>query len=130
MTAVPALADLIAQLEASIIERPSNLEPILTELYYLIKRFMPDSNVLEKPTRPDFQPERFLKKLREHSGMPNMTIPQIRFKADELSKTKRIPLPNSTRKHREPLLQWFSIHWKEISNDVAQWKGQEIPAAD
>jgi hypothetical protein len=124
------IADEVAELERCIRERPSNLEPILTEMYYLIKKFDPSCTVLRKPVRSDFEPEKFLKQIRDRSGMPDMTIPQIRFKADELSKAKRIPLPNSTRKHKEPLLQWFSIHWNEIAHDISQWKSQAIPNAD
>lgn len=120
------IQQIFLKIEELIAENPSNLEPVLTELNYLLNKH--DENV-EKRTKPpyklvrdDFDCEKMLRQIRETSGMQDLKVPTIRFKADALSKEKQIPLPNSTRKHKEPLLQWFKIHWDEIEHDIRIWK--------
>jgi hypothetical protein len=80
--------------------------------------------------RDGFGPDWVLKHIHELSQCPNLKITPIRFKADQLSKGKRIPLPNSTRKHKEPLLQWYEINWELLADDIRGWKGQNIPNCD
>jgi hypothetical protein len=129
----PPLAEYFTQLEDNIREHPENLESILTELHCLLNKFDPLAKragqqwplVLE-----GFRPKEVLQRIREISKCPELNVPQIRFKADQLSRHQRIPLPTATRNHKGPLLQWFHIHWDALADDIATWSGSEIQSAD
>ena len=107
-------------------EKPDIYELALTELHYVLNKFDPDIHEKKKPSyrlvKDDFDPEETLKRIRTAADSPNLKIPEIRFKADQLSRLKQIPLPKSTRKHKEPLLQWFHIHWAELEAEVRDWR--------
>jgi hypothetical protein len=108
--------DCFDRIEQSIRDNPTNLEPVITEFHSLLNKWYSqiqgkDQGGHYKLTKDGFDCERVLKQIRELAQRKDLKIPQIRFKADQLSKSKRIPLPNSTRKHKEPLLQWFEINW-------------------
>jgi hypothetical protein len=133
MSGIPSINELLAQIEEHIRRDPNNLEPVLTELFALLNKHDPD--ILNGDRQPyklvkeGFDADRTLKNIHDLAKSPGLTVPQIRFKADELSRSKRIPLPNSTRKHKEPLMQWFHIHWRELAGDIEKWKGESIPSA-
>jgi hypothetical protein len=121
------------QLEQNIRDNPGNLEPILTELHSILNKW--DPRVKAKThiwplVQESFQPDDVLKRIRDTADLPTLKIPQIRFKADELSHTKRIPLPSCTRKHKDPLLQWFDIHWAVFVDDIRTWNRSEIPSLE
>ena len=113
------------QLDAIYEERPDTYELIITELHHILNKYDPDIRDKKVPSyrlvKDDFDADEMLKKIRTTANWPNLKIPEIRFKADELSRRKQIPLPKSTRKHKEPLLQWFKIHWEELESDVRGW---------
>jgi hypothetical protein len=68
-----------------------------------------------------FEPEDMFKQIRDHAKSPSLLVTDMRFKADELSRTHRIPLPNSTRKNKAALMQWYNVWWNEVADDVAKW---------
>lgn len=123
-----SIQQMFAKIDELVTECPTNIEPVITEFHYLLNKY--DEAVLKHTrvpynlVRDEFDADKMLRQIRDTSGLPDLKIPNIRFKADALSKEKQIPLPNSTRKHKEPLLQWFKIHWEEIKRDVEQWKNQ------
>jgi hypothetical protein len=129
-----SIEECLNRIEHAISENPDNLEPVITEFHYLLNKW--DPRILSgarqqyKLVKDGFEPDRVLKQIREVSQCPTLKIPQIRFKADQLSKAKRIPLPNSTRKHKDPLLQWFEINWNAFVEDLQSWKDQAIPSTD
>jgi hypothetical protein len=120
-----SIAELLDQIEDFVRLDPRNLEPVITELHTLINNNDPDITELYPLVKDGFEADRILKNIRELSQRA-LTVPQIRFKADELSRKKRIPLPNSTRKHKEPLMQWFKIHWRDLVADIEKWKEEPI----
>lgn len=123
---LPSMEQCMAHLCKVIREKPDIYELALTELHYVLNKFDPDIHEKKKPSyrlvKDDFDPEETLKRIRTAADSPNLKIPEIRFKADQLSRLKQIPLPKSTRKHKEPLLQWFHIHWAELEAEVRDWR--------
>jgi hypothetical protein len=129
-----SLEECLNLIEHAISENRDNMEPVITEFHYLLNKWDPrvasGTRQPYKLVKDGFEPDRVLKQIRDVSQCPTLKIPQIRFKADQLSKAKRIPLPNSTRKHKDPLLQWFAINWKALAEDIQSWKDQTIPSTD
>jgi hypothetical protein len=129
-----SIEECLHRIEQCVGENRNYLEPVITELHSLLNKW--DRRVSDGPrpayklVREGFDPDRVLKQIRELAERPNLKIPQIRFKADQLSKAKRIPLPNSTRKHKEPLLQWYEMNWELVADDIQGWKDQNIPNVD
>jgi hypothetical protein len=107
------------------------LEAVITELHYLLNKFDPiaksQTGTKYRLVPEDFDDNAVLKKIIDTAKMGDLKIPQIRFKADEMSMAKNIPLPSSTRKNREPLLHWFHVHWSQLVDDIARWKDQDSP---
>jgi hypothetical protein len=127
------LAQCFLHLEQNIHDHPNNLEPIITELHSILNKWDPRVKQKAHPwplVHDAFPADEVLKRIRDTADLQTLKIPQIRFKADQLSKTKRIPLPNSTRKHKDPLLQWFSIHWAALVDDIKTWNRSEIPSVE
>jgi hypothetical protein len=127
------VADLLANIKEHVKRNPKNLEPVITELHAILNAYDPDirANKIRgyRLVKDGFDADHVLKNIHELSKS-SLTIPQIRFKADELSRTKQIPLPNSTRNHKEPLMQWFHIYWDELASEIEQWQDQTIPNAE
>ena len=51
-------------------------------------------------------------------------IPDLRFEADRIAQEINIPLPNSTRKNNEALMQWFDSNWDLIEPKLRDLKGK------
>jgi hypothetical protein len=129
-----SVEECLRRIEEAIQENRKNLEPVITEFHCLLNKWDPQIKAGQrapyKLVKDGFECDAVLKRIREVSQCPTLKIPQIRFKADQLSKSKRIALPNSTRKHKEPMLQWFDIHWETLYDDIQGWKNQQIPNSD
>lgn len=116
----------LAQLDAIVAEKPDTYELVLTELHHILNKYDPDIRDKKMPSyrlvKDDFDADEMLRRIRTVANWPNLKVPEIRFKADELSRRKQIPLPKATRKHKAPLLQWFKIHWEELEPEVRGWR--------
>jgi hypothetical protein len=134
MNPEPSILEAFDQIERQVQKCPDNLETVITELHSLLNKYDPTIAAGQrseyKLVRYGFNADEVLRSIRELAKAPNLKVTQIRFKADELSRQKRIPLPNSTRKHKNALLQWFQIHWRELAVDIAEWRADSIPGAD
>jgi hypothetical protein len=131
--ALPTIPDCFNRIQELMTADPRLTNTILTEFHAILNKAMPSPKGLPPkfPLVPDdFNPEKVLKLIQETAELPLLKIPQIRYKADELAKKRKIPLPDSTRKHRDPLLQWFHVYWNELSDDIPHWKERTIPNAD
>jgi hypothetical protein len=130
MSSSSSVHELLGQIRDFVSLDRRNLEPVITELHALLNKHDPE--ITERKgrryplVRENFNPDLILKNIRDTAQDQALTVPQIRFKADELSRSKHIPLPNSTRKHKEPLMQWFEVHWDHIVGDIMKWKGEPI----
>jgi hypothetical protein len=125
--APPSVVTAITKIENSIMQRPEILEIAMTELNSLLNKY--DPAVKDKKTTYPLVPAGFnaddvQKQIRDVSGMDNLKVTDIRFRADQLAKAKRLPLPKATMNHKEPLLQWFKIHWNDVVDDIRHWKDQ------
>ena len=125
---------LLSQIRQNVIDNPNNLEPVITELNSILNKYDPE--ILQDKSKQlplyqsNFNADFWLDKIAKTSNK-KLKIPQIRFKADKLSKDLKIPLPNSTRKHKEPLLLWYQINWDKLEKHVQNWKDEEnIPEDD
>lgn len=125
------IADLLRKIEAKVDERPSNLECVITELNSLINEFDPNRKKDNKlPLYPnEFQYKDMLNTICKKANQ-KLSILQLRFKADQLSKKYGIPFPTCTRKHQETMLLWYRVNWDILENEVASWVGQKIPTGE
>jgi hypothetical protein len=71
--------------------------------------------------RPEFHQrvKGIREKIAELVGQ-RVKIPDLRFEGDRLARQLHIPLPNSTRKNNEALLQWFDTHWDRLRPHLAE----------
>ena len=104
-------------LESHAKNNPLDAECILTELNSICNKYDPEIGRTKSPY-PLFlsnwdKCDEVLAKIRNIAGN-DLKIPDLRFEADKISTELKIPLPSSTRKHKETLLRWFEIHWREI----------------
>lgn len=121
------VADCFADLDQYVDAKPETLDLVMTELHCLLNKYDPIS-VSKKSTRSrwllvrdGFDSRVMMKQITDTAGMPDLKVQDIRLKADSLSELKEIPLPGSTRTHREALLQWFKINWDAIVDDIRTW---------
>jgi hypothetical protein len=121
-----AISKLFDEIDVHVQNNAATLKLALTELHSLLNKCDPQIVNRERPpyslVKEGFRAGIVLKNIRKLSQLPMLTLPQIRFKADALSRMKHIPLPSSTRKHKEPLMQWFDTHWGELSSEISKWK--------
>jgi hypothetical protein len=115
------------QISAHLAEHPADLEVVITECHAVINKYDPDiaknpSSVLPL-ANPDFRPrvKAVREKIFEAIGAKKK-IPDLRFQADTLSREASIPLPNSTRKNNEALIQWFETHWRKLEPHLQSLK--------
>jgi hypothetical protein len=120
-----SFADAIAAIEMHVRGHPENTDTVITEMLYLLSKC--GTPILGEVGRisPDVDTDTVLTRIRKQSQITDLKIPDVRFRAVRISKTRGIPLPEATRKHREPLMQWFDTHWDMIAADIAGWKDQE-----
>ena len=100
-------------------ENPSNFEIVMTDLNALINKIDPSitsGKVEQLPlVNPKFKQDVKAVRTRISDIVGHkIKIPDLRFHADKFSVQLGIPLPNSTRKNNEALLQWFHIHWIQL----------------
>jgi hypothetical protein len=127
-----SLVTAISKIEDSLIQHPEMLEIAMTELNSILNKFDPavkDKKVSYPLVPSGFNPDDVQKQIRDLSRLDNLKVTDIRFKADQLAKAKRIPLPKATMNHKEPLLQWYKIHWNELVDDIRHWK-EEVESED
>jgi len=106
---------------------PKDKFTIVTELLSICNKFDPD--IQSKKKNPYLlvdskfadECDNILNKIKKIVG-EDIRIPELRYHADDLSKTYKIPLSNSTRKHKETLLKWFDIHWDTLEPSIREWK--------
>lgn len=107
------------QISKNLNENPSNFEIVMTDLNAIINKI--DPNIVEGKVEPlplinpDFKQDVRTVRLNINEIVGHkIKIPDLRFHADKFSVQLGIPLPNSTRKNNEALLQWFQIHWTQL----------------
>ena len=104
-------------------------ESIITELNAIINKTDPDIVENKKPPLPlidqEFKPmiKNVKDRIFEIIGTKKK-IPELRFDADRLSVQLQIPLPNTTRKNNEALLQWFHVHWTRLEPYLLEMRRQ------
>ena len=108
-------------------ENPLNYEIVMTELNAIINKIDPlisSGNVQPLSlVNPHFKQDTRAIRTRINEIVGHkIKIPDLRFHADKFSVELGIPLPNSTRKNNEALLQWFQIHWVQLEPKL-----REIP---
>jgi hypothetical protein len=86
-----SVQDCFDRIEQSIRGNPANLEPVITEFHSLLNKCYPqiqgkDQGGQYKLTKEGFDSERVLKEIRELAQRKDLKIPQIRFKAEQLSR--------------------------------------------
>jgi hypothetical protein len=120
----PTNAELFEKIDHILEQDPTMLEPVITELHALLNRHDPevDSGARAKYglVKEGFRHKEVMKRIRQLKNCPKLTIADVRFEADVLSKRKRIPLTATTRKYKQPLLQWFDVHWDELQGELTQ----------
>jgi hypothetical protein len=122
--------EVLTAIEAEVHAHPENTETVITELLYLMEKFDKASVQNTPLIRPGFEPDDVLARIKKHAQLPKLTVPNIRFFAASLSRSKHLPLPEATRKHKQALMQWFDVHWDAIVADIGQWKNEEAKADD
>ena len=108
---------LLNKIKAHVKENPRDEWPVIAELHSILNQYSPEfqKNKLSL-LRPQFDQDKMLQKIRDIlCPEVKIKIPDLRFKADEICKKYKIPLPNSTRKNCGALLQWYDIHWDKAS---------------
>ena len=111
-------------------QHPENAESVITELNSICNKFDPDIIENRRDPYPLVAPEfmqkmdETLQKIKRIVG-DDVKVPDLRFRADELSREHNIPLPGSTRKHKESLLQWFDAHWEQAEPLLVKWKNSK-----
>ncbi|OHT00764.1 hypothetical protein TRFO_32450 [Tritrichomonas foetus] len=129
-TEITTISNLLNRIRTNVENNPKNLEPVITELNSILNKYDPeyqDKNRSLPLVPSNFDPDAVYEKICRTSEKQSLKIPFIRFKADEFSKSFRIPLPNYTRKHREPLLQWYNINWDILEPSIRLWRDEVIP---
>ena len=112
----PGIQGYLAQIKNHAASNTADCEIIITELNALINKYDRDIKSGKKQPfpliNPEFKPrvKTVREKIWELIGQ-KMKIPDLRFEADRLSRESAIPLPNSTRKNNEALMQWFDSNW-------------------
>jgi len=93
---------------------------IISELNHILNKTDPDIINRRKAAYKYVQSgfykneKAILRKLKEKFGKKK--IPDLRFIADKICEKEKIPLPQSTRKNKDSLLQWFDDHWEVIEH--------------
>lgn len=118
------------QITTHLASNPADGEIIITEFNALINKFDPDMKSGKKQPlpliNPEFKPR--VKTVREKIWDligQKMKIPDLRFEADRLSREAAIPLPNSTRKNNEALMQWFDSNWSQLSSRLKEMRPKD-----
>jgi hypothetical protein len=123
----------IMRIENAILEHPETIEIVITELNTLLQKFDPAAKgrPAAYPLVPvSFDSGEILERIRAVSRQPKLKITDIRFKADQLAKLRKIALPKATMNHKDPLLQWYKIHWDTLADDIRGWRGFSGPSSD
>jgi hypothetical protein len=114
----------LTRIEDATLQHPETVEIAITELHTLLRKFDPVAKATPAQyplVAAGFDPDAVLQQIREISKQPTLKITQIRFKADELAKLKKIGLPKGTMHHRDSLLQWYKIHWDALVDGIREW---------
>ena len=126
------LQDYFAQIVSHVSANPADLEIVVTELNALTNKYDKDIKEGRKSPlpliNPDFKPR--VRSVRERVWSllgQRMKVPDLRFKADKLSREASIPLPNSTRKNNEALMQWFDSNWAQLAPKLTEMRKEETP---
>jgi hypothetical protein len=119
------IPECLEQIIAWSVANPTYVEIAITELNRIVNKFDPQIvNGTRSPLpfiHPDFK-RRFKSvqnKVCEAIGQ-KMTIPDLRFEADALSRECKIPLPQIIRNNKEALMQWFDTHWAQLAPQIRE----------
>lgn len=123
------LDDLLNQIAEQAQQHPNYVNTILTDLHSIINKFDPEIKNGKQPPlpliSPAFKPKVKIIKERIHSILETkIKIPELRFEADRIAQELNLPLPNSTRKNNEALMQWFDSNWDLIEPKLQELKGK------
>jgi hypothetical protein len=116
-------------------DHPADTDVVITEINSMVNKMDPGIRGRHLPSlslvRPDFHQRAKLirDKVTELVGK-RVKIPDLRFEADRLARQLQIPLPNSTRKNNETLLQWFDTHWDRLEPHLAAMQNGSSPSPD
>lgn len=106
-------------------QHPEHTDLVTTELNTILNKFDTQIQSGKKAPYPlvmqGFDADDTMRMIRNESTHQNLKVPDIRFFADRLSEIYQIPLPNSTRKHKEPLLLWYMRNWTTFLPQIRQW---------
>ena len=122
----PQLKSVLERIRKYTTQHPENMEAVITELNSICNKFDPDVIENRRDPYPLVSPQ-FLPKIDETFQKiksiigDDIKVPDLRFRADEISREENIPLPGSTRKHKEALLQWFDAHWEKAEPLLIKW---------
>ena len=118
------------QITNHLASNPADAEIVITELNALVNKFDKDIKKGKKQPLPLINPEfkprvkAVREKIWDMIGQ-KMKIPDLRFEADRLSREAAIPLPNSTRKNNEALMQWFDSNWAQLSPKLKEMRPKD-----
>lgn len=121
---------LLNQVKKHVIDNPQDLEVVMTELHAIINKCDPEikqgASVPYSLVNNEFKPQvKMIKEKIFNVIGRQMKIPDLRFEADHLSHELQIPLPNSTRKNNEALMQWFDTYWGRLEPRLKELRGKE-----
>lgn len=122
----------LSQIKNHLVQKPSDTEVVITELNSIINKYDEEINKQLKPKLPLIDPafkaqvKAMKEKIYNVIGI-KLKIPDLRYEASKLSKEIGIPLPNSTKKNNEALLQWFNSNWEQLEPYLYKLKGKIKP---
>lgn len=124
-----SLDDLFQQIQEQAKLHPNYINTIITDLHSIINKFDPEIQSGKKDALPlidpSFKSKVKLVKERIFTVLEKkIKIPDLRFEADRIAQEINIPLPNSTRKNNEALMQWFDSNWDLIEPKLRELKGK------
>ena len=126
------LQSYFTQINTHLAANPEDIEAVVTDLNALRNKAdkdiaegrMPQAPLISADFRPHIKAVR--DKLNEVFGR-KVRVSELRMKADNISVYCSIPLPNSTRKNSDALMQWFHVNWASIEPHVKELADQEAP---
>lgn len=124
-----SIDDILNQILEQARQHPTYANTILTDLHSIINKFDPDILSGKEPAlplvHPSFKPK--VKQIKEKIYSiisAKIKIPELRFEADRIAQDLGIPLPNSTRKNNEALMQWFDSNWGAVEPKLSELRGK------
>ena len=125
-----SIDELLQQIQEQAKQHPNYINTIITDLHSIINKFDPEiQNGKKEPLPlidPAFKSKVKLVKEKIYTILEKkIKIPDLRFEADRIAQEINIPLPNSTRKNNEALMQWFDSYWELIEPKLKEIREKE-----